>query len=73
MSKKMLKNTLFCVFVLVLFSSCVKNVEDCKIFPKIELESKKKNESDEKNNESKDKIKNLIENRTTSAQVSCKF
>ena len=73
MSKKSLKNTLFFVFVLFLFSSCVKKVEECKFLPKIELESKKKNESDEKNNESKDKIKNLIENRTTSAQVSCKF
>jgi len=73
MTKKSLKITLFCVFVLFLFSSCVKKVGDCKIFPKIELESKKKNESDERNNESKEKIKNLIENRTTSAQVSCKF
>ena len=73
MSKKILKITVFSTFVLFLFSSCVKKVGNCEILPKIKLESVKKDESDKKNNESKEKIKNLIENRTTSAEVSCKF
>ena len=73
MSKKMLKITLFCVFVLFLFSSCSKNIKNCKILPKIELKTVEKDESDKKNNESLDKIKNLAENSETGAQISCNY
>ena len=73
MSKKSLKITLFSVFVLVLFSSCVKNVKECKFLPKIEIESQKNSESDEKKEDSKEKLKNMIENRTTEAHITCKF
>jgi hypothetical protein len=73
MSKKSLKITLFSVFVLVLFSSCVKNVKECKFLPKIEIESQKNSESDEKNDSSTQKLRKMIENGTPSAHVSCNF
>ena len=71
------KKPLFLVtFLLILFSfcsGCVKKLENCKIFPKIELESGEKTESNDKKMNTEDKIKNIIENRTTSAQASCNF
>ena len=73
MIKKTLKFTVFSTFVLLLFSSCVKKVEDCKFLPKIELESQKKSESDEKKEDSKEKLKSMLENRKTEAHISCKF
>ena len=73
MIKKTLKFTVFLTFVLFLFSSCVKKIEDCKFLPKIELESQKKSESDEKKENSKEKIKNMIDNRKTEAHITCKF
>ena len=73
MSKKSLKITLFSVFVLVLFSSCVKKVEECKFLPKIEIESQKNSESDEKNDSSTQKLRKMIQNGTPSAHVSCNF
>ena len=73
MIKKALKFTVFLTFVLFLFSSCVKKVEDCKFLPKIQLESENKSESDEKKEDSKEKIKNMIDNRKTEAHITCKF
>ena len=73
MIKKALKITIFLTIVLVLFSSCVKKIEDCKFLPKIEIESQKNSESDEKKEDSKEKLKSMLENRTTEAHISCKF
>ncbi len=69
----MKKSLIFLTFVLILFSSCSKNVKNCKILPKIELKTVEKDESDKKNNESLDKIKNLAENSETGAQISCNY
>ena len=46
--KKNLKISLILVFVLVLFTSCSKNVENCKIKPKVEVEMTENGESDKK-------------------------
>ena len=73
MIKKALKITIFLTIVLVLFSSCVKKIENCKFLPKIQLESQKNSESDEKKEDSKEKLKNMIDNRTTEAHISCNF
>jgi len=73
MIKKALKITIFLTIVLVLFSSCVKKIEDCKFLPKIEIESQKNSESDEKNDSSTQKLRKMIQNGTPSAQVSCNF
>jgi len=73
MIKKALKITIFLTVVLVLFSSCVKKVEECRFLPKIQLESQKNSESDEKKEDSKEKLKNMIDNRKTEAHISCKF
>ena len=73
MIKKALKITIFFTFVLFLFSSCVKKVQDCKFLPKIELESQKKNESKEEKTDSKEKLKNMLENRKTEAHITCNF
>jgi hypothetical protein len=73
MKKKTLKINILLVFLFLLCSSCVKKVENCKFLPKIEIESQKNNESHEKTADSKEKVKNMIDNRTTSAQISCKF
>jgi len=69
----MKKSLIFLTFVLILFSSCSENVKNCKILPKIELKTVEKDESDKKNNESLDKIKNLAENSETGAQISCNY
>jgi hypothetical protein len=58
------------LFVLV---SCSKNVQNCKILPKVELGSAEKSESDKKTSDSKKKLRNMVDNRTTHAQVSCNF
>jgi hypothetical protein len=58
------------LFVLV---SCSKNVQNCKILPKVELGSAEKRESDKKTSDSKKKLRNMVDNRTTHAQVSCNF
>ena len=73
MHKKPLFLVTFLTFLFLFCSGCVKNVEKCKIFPKIELESGEKNESSDKKVDTKDKIKNVIDNRTTYAHMSCKF
>ena len=72
--QKKLKNFTFLVICscFVLFS-CSKNAKNCKILPKIELGSAESSESDKKSSDSKEKLKNMLENRTTHAQVSCNF
>ena len=73
MHKKPLILLTFLLFLFTVCSGCVKKLENCKIFPKIELESGEKNESSDKKVDTEDKIKDIIENRTTSAQATCKF
>jgi hypothetical protein len=70
MTKKSLIFLLCSCFVLI---SCSKNVQKCKILPKVELGSAKSSESDKKSSDSKEKLKNMIDNRTTNAQISCNF
>ena len=71
------KKPLFLVtFLLILFSfcsGCVKKLENCKILPKIEVKIEEKNESSDKKVNTEDKIKDIIENRTTTATASCNF
>tara|TARA_B100000073_G_scaffold222802_1_gene185568 strand:- start:357 stop:536 length:180 start_codon:yes stop_codon:yes gene_type:complete len=59
----MIKITIILVFVLVLFSSCSKNVENCKIKPKVDVEMKKNSESDKKS----------VNLEQTEAKISCDF
>ena len=70
MTKKTLIFLLCSCFVLI---SCSKKVQNCKIFPKVELGSAESSESDKKSSDSKEKLKNMLDNRTTHAQVSCNF
>jgi hypothetical protein len=48
-------------------------VQNCKILPKVELGSAESSESDKKSSDSKEKIKNMVDNRTTHAQITCKY
>ena len=73
MIKKALKITIFFTFVLILFSSCARKVENCKIFPKVEIKEQKSNESNEEKTDTKDKITNMIRNPAGSAQITCNF
>ena len=73
MIKKALKITIFLTIVLLLFSSCARKVEDCRFLTKIELESQKNSESNDKKTDSKEKLQDIIKNRTTGATVSCNF
>ena len=73
MHKKPLFLVTFLLFLFTFCSGCVKNLENCKIFPKIEVKTSEKNESSDKKVGTEDKIKNIIENRTTSAQATCNF
>ena len=59
----MIKITIILVFVLVLFSSCSKNVENCKIKPKVDVEMTKNSESDKKS----------VNLGQTEAKISCDF
>ena len=68
--KKTLIFLLCSCFVLI---SCSKKVQNCKIFPKVELGNAESSESDKKSGDSKEKLKNMLDNRTTHAQVSCNF
>ena len=70
MTKKTIIFLLCSCFVLI---SCSKKVQNCKILPKVELGSAESSESDKKSSDSKEKIKNMVDNRTTHAQVSCNF
>ena len=59
----MIKITIILVFVLVLFTSCSKNVENCKIKPKVDVKMKKNSESDKKS----------VNLEQTEAEISCNF
>jgi len=61
--KKIIKISLFLVFVLVLFTTCSKNVENCKIKPKVNVEIVEKSESDTKS----------LDLEKTEAYFSCDF
>jgi len=66
MAKKMKKNVkkaLFLVFVLVLFTSCSKNIKKCHMKPKVSVDITKKSESSTKS----------INFDKTSAQLRCSF
>ena len=73
MHKKPLFLVTFLLFLFTFCSSCTKNLENCKILPKIEVKIEEKNESSDKKVDTEDKIKDIIENRTTSATASCNF
>ena len=66
MHKKPLILLIFLTFLFSFCSGCVKNLENCKIFPKIEVKIDEKNESNQKN-------KKTIDAESTSAEVSCNF
>ena len=75
-NKLVKKELIYLTFLLFLFtfcSGCVKKLENCKILPKIEVKIEEKNESSDKKVDTEDKIKDIIENRTTSATASCNF
>ena len=69
----MKKKHIFLLFVLILFSSCVKNVEKCRFSPGIELESQEKDESQEKKENTEEKIRDLLKNGKPKAEISCNF
>lgn len=69
----MKKNTIFLLFVLVLFSSCIKNIKDCRFLPGIEPGIEKKSESDEKSKGNTEKIKDFIDSSNVSTEFNCKF
>ncbi len=59
----MLKKALFLVFVLVLFTSCSKNIKKCHMKPKVSVNIEKKSESS---------TKSVYLNKT-GAQLRCNF
>ena len=61
--KKSEKKALFLVFVLVLFTSCSKNIKKCYVKPKISVNVEKKSESS---------TKSVYLNKT-GAQLRCNF
>ena len=69
----MKKKHIFLLFVLILFSSCIKNVEKCRFLPGVELESQEKDESQEKKENTEEKIRDLLKNGKPKAQISCNF
>jgi len=73
MHKKPLFLLTFLLFLFTFCSGCVKKLENCKIFPKIEVKTSEKTESSDKKMNTEEKIKDIIENRTTSATASCNF
>ena len=73
MHKKPLFLLIFLSFLFSFCSGCVKNLENCKIFPKIEVQSGEKNESINKNMNTEEKIVDMVKNRTTTATASCNF
>jgi len=73
MHKKPLILLIFLTFLFFFCSGCVKNLENCKIFPKIEVKTNEKNESIDKKMNTEEKIVDLVKNGTTTATASCKF
>ena len=73
MHKKPLFLVTFLTFLFLFCSGCVKNLENCKIFPKIEVKTSEKNESINKNMKTEEKIVDMVKNGTTTATASCEF
>ena len=73
MHKKPLFLVTFLLFLFTFCSSCTKNLENCKIFPKIEVKIEEKNESIDKKMNTEEKIVDMVKNGTTSATASCNF
>jgi hypothetical protein len=73
MHKKPLFLVTFLLFLFTFCSGCVKNLENCKFLPKIELEERKNTESIDKKMTTDEKIVDSIKNGTTSATASCNF
>ena len=77
MHKKPLFLVIFLLFLFTICSGCVKNLENCKIFPKIEVKTSEKNESSDKSSDKKmnteEKIVDSTKNGTTTATASCNF
>ena len=73
MHKKPLILLIFLTFLFLFCSGCVKNLENCKIFPKIEVKTSEKNESIDKKMNTEEKIVDLVKNGTTTATASCNF
>jgi hypothetical protein len=73
MHKKPLFLVTFLLFLFTFCSGCVKNLENCKIFPKIEVKTSEKTESSDKKMNTEEKIVDSIKNGTTTATASCNF
>ena len=73
MHKKPLILLIFLLFLFTFCSGCVKNLENCKVFPKIEVKTGEKNESIDKKMNTEEKIVDIVKNGTTTATASCNF
>ena len=73
MHKKPLFFVIFTFFLFSFCSGCVKNLENCKVFPKIEVKTGEKNESIDKKMNTEEKIVDIVKNGTTTATASCNF
>ena len=73
MHKKPLILVIFLLFLFTFCSGCVKNLENCKIFPKIEVKTGEKNESNDEKMNTQEKIRDFVKNGTTTATASCNF
>lgn len=73
MPKKPLILVIFLLFLFAFCSGCVKNLENCKVFPKIEVKTGEKNESIDKKMNTEEKIVDIVKNGTTTATASCNF
>ena len=70
------KPLILLIFLTILFSfcsGCVKNLKNCKFFPKIEVKTSEKTESSDKKLNTEEKIVDSIKNGTTTATASCNF
>ena len=73
MPKKPLILVIFLLFLFAFCSGCVKNLENCKVFPKIEVKTGEKNESNDEKMNTQEKIRDFVKNGTTTATASCNF
>ena len=73
MPKKPLILVIFLLFLFTFCSGCVKNLENCKVFPKIEVKTGEKNESNDEKMNTQEKIRDFVKNGTTTATASCNF
>ena len=73
MHKKPLILVTFLTFLFLFCSGCVKNLQNCKILPKIDIESNGKSESINKKMNTEEKIVDFVKNGTPTATASCNF